>query len=204
MIKIIDTLMVKLYNSLVSGKFIGEANVLARLSSSRQKEIDDVVSDVLSRAGKNYPNDTLLDIIHAYDPNIQVSDFDFGNDSELIKGAIKYPNATGPAILLNQKRVSRGERAFTLGHEFGHYLLHGGAEKFRLELFNYGANTEESLQETEANYFAASLLMPRSEMHQMLKLTDNHTLIARYFGVTESALRTRIKWMNDNPLPQIK
>lgn len=171
---------------------------MSRLSIDDQNKIDAKINSIKERTGTSYPADDLLDIIHAYSSDIEVKEYDFGEDSAKIKGAIKYPDGSGPAILINEKQATGGERNFTLAHEFAHFVLHGNQEKFRLDLFDYAVDTIESKQETEANYFAASLLMPKAEFEEMRRLTSDKSKIAEYFGVSVPAIETRIKWLEQN------
>jgi Zn-dependent peptidase ImmA (M78 family) len=57
-------------------------------------------------------------------------------------------------------------RRFTLAHEFAHVLLHEGQElhfdaNFRVNLRSDASSTGTDIEEIEANFFAASLLMPK-------------------------------------------
>lgn len=175
-------------------------NTMSRLDVTEQNAIDAKIATIKAKTGKNYPNNSLLEIIHAYLPELEVKEFDFGEDSSKIKGAIKYPDGSNPVILINEKQITETGRNFTLAHEFAHYVLHEKQEKFRfrLDLFDYKADTTKSKQETEANYFAASLLMPKNEFEELSKLTSDKTKIAEYFGVSVPAIETRIKWLNQN------
>lgn len=171
---------------------------MGRLSISEQNRIDEVIGSIKAKTGKNYPANSLFDIIRAYSPNLEIKSYDFGEDSQTIKGAIKYSDGNSPAILINEKKISETGRNFTLAHEFAHFVLHNNQEKFRLDLFDYAADTLESMQETEANYFAASLLMPRNEFEELLRLTSDKEKIAEYFGVSVPAVEARVRWLEQN------
>lgn len=179
-------------------KLTKEEGLMSKLSISDQVKIDDKIADIRSRTGKSYPKDSLLDIIQTYSPDLEIKEYDFGDDSDFIKGAIKYPDGSRPAILLNDKRTHEQGRTFTLAHEFGHFILHENQEKFRLDLVDFAKNTLEVQQESEANYFAASLLMPRSEFEDMVSLTNDNEKIAAYFGVSEKSVEVRKQWLLKN------
>ncbi|MBR1479487.1 MAG: ImmA/IrrE family metallo-endopeptidase [Alphaproteobacteria bacterium] len=49
---------------------------------------------------------------------------------------------------------------FTVAHELGHYILQPLAEKEEYRLDEYRYDDKNAGKETEANYFAASLLIP--------------------------------------------
>jgi len=168
------------------------------LTKDDQVRIDEAVREVLAKTGKSYPANSLLTIIRAYAPDLEIREYDFGDDSSKIKGATKYSDGGPPVILINGKRTSPSGRNFTLAHEFAHYILHQNQEKFRLDLFDYAQDTVESKQESEANYFAASLLMPTADFKELVELTQDKDKIAEYFGVSVPAVEARIKWLNQN------
>ncbi len=81
---------------------------------------------------------------------------DAGVDGAFIrKERVIYVNSSTP-----YKR-----QAFTISHELGHYLLHDNKEQekfYRRDTFKFDDNKG---QEQEANWFAASLLMPSRLVH---------------------------------------
>jgi Zn-dependent peptidase ImmA (M78 family) len=69
-----------------------------------------------------------------------------------------------PVIGVNAKHPET-RRRFTVAHELGHLLLHEGKEvrfdkDFRVSLRSSTSSTGTDIEEIEANFFAASLLMP--------------------------------------------
>ncbi len=107
---------------------------------------------------------------------------------------------------------SKGRQRFTIAHELGHYLLHSDAKKelfvdrdliikFRGEITYTPA---ELKQESEANAFAAAILMPKSFILQELRnkkykeLTENELIdaLAKSFEVSALAMTYRLKDLN--------
>ena len=119
---------------------------------------------------------------------------DIGNN---ISGAILYEDEKdkkNPTIYINSENPTT-RRRFTLAHELGHLFLHNG-KKLRIDNLNYSGDDSKTIsEETEANYFAASLLMPKDDL--LDKIDEGYTIqeIAEYFGVSEAAVRNRIKWI---------
>ena len=169
---------------------------MSKLSVAAQIKIDKKIDRIKAITGLWYPESTLLEIMQAYAPDLEVKEFDFGEYSKYIKGAIKYANGSNPAILINAKRSSTRGKNFTLAHEFGHFILHENQEKFRLDLVDY--SSDETIQETEANYFAASLLMPQDAFEDISTLTSDDDKIAAYFGVSVPAVKVRREWIQKN------
>lgn len=168
------------------------------LTKPKQNTIDKRIADVFLTVNKTYPDYPITEIIEQY--GLKISLFDFGDDN--IMGAIKYPEDENEApIILINKDKSPENRTFTLAHEFGHYLLHPHDEsKFRLDfesLKNEGK--EYKIEETEANYFAGSFLMPEKLLKLLLSQTSDLSAIAKYFGVSRRALDVRLAWLRQNP-----
>jgi Zn-dependent peptidase ImmA (M78 family) len=92
---------------------------------------------------------------------------------------------------------------FTVAHEIGHYTMHGGQPMFidRFARVNW-RNGESNKEETEANQFAAELLMPREfvarEVERAIKkrrTIDPQMLaaqLAKVFEVSAQAMEYRL------------
>lgn len=81
------------------------------------------------------------------------------------------PGKEGWGIFYNSGIESHGRINFTLGHEFGHYLLHREAYP---QDFNCNSedmttwDSEYAQRENEANVFAATLLMPLDDFRRQI------------------------------------
>lgn len=95
---------------------------------------------------------------------------------------------------------------FTIGHELGHLLLHDQEQlhvdhEFRVRLRDDKSSQGTDEDEREANFFAASLLMPREFLEADLAKEDYIDLLedeqisalARKYGVSTQALMNRLK-----------
>lgn len=80
---------------------------------------------------------------------------------------------------------------FTMAHELGHYFLHKQKQEvfYRQAALVLGGKAKV---ETEADWFASSLLMPRELLTQYWDITKNVEKLAELFGVSESAMRWRL------------
>ena len=73
------------------------------------------------------------------------------------------------AIVINSRIRDEGRRAFTAGHELGHYSLHKDRQELRCStenLLDVSAHPENI--EQEANEFAMTLLMPADDVREQL------------------------------------
>lgn len=187
---------VKLRLCLESEFLKNQYNVNMYLKKIDQDRIDKALNAILIQTNKSYPEDSLIDIVKGL--GIEVFLYDFGKFSDEVSGAVDARDEKSPKIYLNIKH-SPERRTFTLAHELGHYLLHKHDNmKLRLDKYNYRVDTPEAKEETEANYFAASLLMPKDKFLSLLKESDSFEAIAKYFGVSESAARNRWRWLKVN------
>ena len=113
-----------------------------------------------------------------------------------------------PVIGVNKKHPITRQR-FTIAHEFGHYLLHRyDAEnlhvdyEFRVKLRDDLSAQGTDVEEREANYFAAELLMPIDFLEKDLR--NNQTIdfenqedtfieeLAQKYGVSSQAMMFRL------------
>lgn len=108
----------------------------------------------------------------------------------------------GHIIFIN-KDDSDTRKAFTIAHELGHIKLHSKELEKNPDLgIMYrrplGRKSEDD-KEQEANYFAASLLVPQSMYEQILRqyknvLPDNKIeLLSVLFGVSREVISYRLK-----------
>jgi len=109
-------------------------------------------------------------------------------------------------IIYNSEESNKRIR-FTIAHELGHYFLHKESPLFvskkggisnRIFHRDKNSSTGEILKEREANYFAASLLMPKNFIKYEVNLLNEYcfddliTKIAMKFNVSEQAMTFRL------------
>ena len=91
---------------------------------------------------------------------------------------------------------------FTIAHEFGHFLLHEGIiehvdHRYRVNYRDQQSALARDVEEIEANYFAASLLMPARLLDQCgaLNVLDDDRMVqalAARFQVSRHAMSLRL------------
>lgn len=112
------------------------------------------------------------------------------------------PGEKGWGIIYNSAITSPGRRAFTLGHEFGHYLAHRhdypeGLQCSAQDIVRW--DSDYAQVEREANAFAATLLMPLHDYRRQIaakakpSLDDIGACASRY-GV--SLIAATCQWLN--------
>ena len=86
---------------------------------------------------------------------------------------------------------------FTIAHEIGHYILHdhniNEEVYFRKDISWPHDNVEKVMSEQEANWFAASLLMPREAIKLYWKDLRDISDLADQFRVSISVVRYRLE-----------
>ena len=97
-------------------------------------------------------------------------------------------------IVLPNMTSARRDR-FTVAHELGHYFLHYlFAKKKGTEVFGRG---ERNLAETQANVFAAALLMPAKQFRAAHKeLNGDPWALAARFDVSPAAVEVQSQVLN--------
>ncbi|WP_316568858.1 ImmA/IrrE family metallo-endopeptidase [Neobacillus sp. YIM B06451] len=98
-------------------------------------------------------------------------------------------------------------RRFTIAHEIGHFLLHEGNQvhidrTFKVNFRDKNSSLANSVEEIEANAFAAALLMPEKKLKQFynkklkegidFEHSDELEQIAKTFKVSKQALMIRL------------
>lgn len=165
------------------------------VTPKRQAEIDELLAQIQLTTGKAYPEDSVIDIIKAYIPNVAVVEHDFFGDKHTRGAVYKESAAYKKPLIVVQKKQTKEAKTFTLAHEFGHYSLgHVGSANFLIDNKAYdGSPTMQ--KEAEAQYFAASLLMPQEEFIPLMDIMSTKEL-AKRFGVSESAAKVRKAWLD--------
>lgn len=169
------------------------------LEKNRKTLIEKLAADVLNQSG-NVQAPINLDLIFS---RFQIS----SNFVELnaISGFAAIKPNEPKQIFINSKESPVRQR-FTAAHELGHLFLHNDEGviidtsetiyHFRSSNFSLGDQTKE----TEANYFAACLLMPAEFLEKIfseygfIRFDDEDTLeqLANRFNVSKIALCTRL------------
>lgn len=85
---------------------------------------------------------------------------------------------------------SINHQRFTLAHELGHFMLNHKERKYTE--YRVEPGREKSIFETEANEFAAELLMPIQLLKTKFKSTPDLPSLAKFFGVSKEALTYQI------------
>ena len=104
-----------------------------------------------------------------------------------------YFDADSKLIVVNNREVAERQR-FTIAHELGHFCLNHGSS-FRDTASPGWFRNCDPVHESEANKFAAELLMPAIAMKVMIdvrKIRDAAEL-RKAFGVSSQALNLRLK-----------
>lgn len=118
-----------------------------------------------------------------------------------ISGLIEHTGNDRFRIVVNADHAKTRQR-FTIAHELGHYMLHrhlignGVSDSRAYRSTNKGAYQNTNVgpkQETEANKFAVSLLMPDELIDQIKKQGHNSPAAqAKALGVSEQAYCIRV------------
>ena len=121
---------------------------------------------------------------------------------------VRAPNAK-PVIGVNRTQPEN-RRRFTIAHELGHLLLHHDGQEvtfdkdFRVSLRSDESSLGTNVEEVEANFFAASLLMPASLLgidpraHSIeLEQVEDIAELATAYRVSNQAMTLRLARLID-------
>ncbi|TRW50207.1 ImmA/IrrE family metallo-endopeptidase [Aliidiomarina halalkaliphila] len=105
-------------------------------------------------------------------------------------GSAEFDEKTGFVCKFNESEYPARAR-FTQAHELGHVLLQHVDESTRMLRDDRFENSNP--QETEANAFAAELLMPSKYMPALLRQASSVSSLADTLGVSITALSYRLR-----------
>jgi Zn-dependent peptidase ImmA (M78 family) len=162
------------------------------LSKQREIEIEKIVAEFCLSYQFYYPEDHIFDLANKMGISVYKKRFsDPKISAELIRDGSNEPIK----IFLSEEEPKE-RRSFSLAHEIGHLVLHEPKPvAHRIDCYSYGTD-DESVQELEANFFAATLLMPKDTLAEMLNIHgDNIEMLTKVFAVSRSAIRNRITWL---------
>lgn len=136
------------------------------------------------------------------DLDIFLTDFE-GKDE--MSGAILYDKNTKKFSILINKTKPKTRQHFTVAHELGHYFLHSDIIKSEeaiidgdnfldgSKIFYRLDKAQQDKIETEANNFAASLIMPEKLVRKVRNKVGNVEECAKIFQVSVLAMSIRLE-----------
>ncbi len=162
---------------------------------ARYGRIDRIVLDLLSETGCDEPPVLVERMIRAKGITIRKGHLDDDVSGLLVR------HGDTATIGVNASQNALRQR-FTLAHEFGHFLLHEGIVEhvdhgYRVNYRDSESALARDVEEIEANYFAASLLMPVAllDANDAVHAIDNDDLVrdlAKRFQVSRHAMSLRL------------
>jgi Zn-dependent peptidase ImmA (M78 family) len=164
------------------------------LQRARYAEIEKLVSTQLEQHKISRPAVPIERVVRGAGISIKVGDLDDASGLLVRLGetAVIAVSETHPVV----------RQRFTIAHEFGHYLLHLGmsSHQDRDYRVNYGSHESSQatdVEEIEANFFAASILMPKSflDADDAVQALDDDRLVERLaarYNVSRHAMSLRL------------
>jgi Zn-dependent peptidase ImmA (M78 family) len=157
----------------------------------------DQIQKIESNAGR-----LLSDVFETSDPAVPVN---LNRVTKELGLAIKQGEFTSPEIdgfydgpaksIYVSSNAPYTRQSFTIAHEIGHHVLHQDVPKdTRYRNSEMTLSTEDKREEQQANWFAASLLMPRDIVEGYWRaLPGDIRTIASIFRVSPLAMEYRLK-----------
>lgn len=150
------------------------------------RKVKEVVTDILNNNFVDQPPVNAQKI--AEDNGLSVSFVDFPESLKDVSGFLDFQNKE--IYVNNQDEPFR--QNFTIAHELGHWFLHRNRVNEYQVLMRRPIGGEKSPLEKEANFFAASLLVPGDMLLNCRLKNMSHEDIARKFKVTKAVIDLRI------------
>lgn len=127
-------------------------------------------------------------------------------ETEEFEGGLTTDSDKQKGVILYKAGMKDGRRRFTIAHEIGHFLIpwHKGDQRCtKKDMSERRVETLVQKQETEANRFAAGILMPRpwfvSDMRKLGDVDVEHVrTLARQYGTSLEATVARYVELTDD------
>jgi Zn-dependent peptidase ImmA (M78 family) len=126
-------------------------------------------------------------------------DLKVGNLEEVSGLLVRTGDNAVIGVNMNHPEV---RRRFTIAHEFGHYMLHSGISAhydrdYRINFRSRESSEATDIEEIEANFFAASILMPKRflDRDEAVMALDNDEAVAKLakkYNVSRHAMSLRL------------
>lgn len=151
-----------------------------------EQKAKDVLLSVYKKVEEIKPPIDISKILSANSFKVESGEFD---DEDVVG----YYDKKAKKISVSSDDIYQ-RQIFTVAHELGHFFLHADKEEevfYRTQVINL--DSEKQKEEAEANWFAASLLMPKNLVLKYWELTKDIDIIAKIFGVSHTAAYFRLK-----------
>ena len=163
----------------------------------RYARIEQLANSVLIEAGVTGPPVPVEAVVKAHGIAVHLQELGDVSGVVVRKG--------GAVAIGANKAEAPTRRRFTIAHEFAHALLHRGEEvhfdrDFRVNLRSGASALGMNVEEIEANFFAACLLMPRrfleadpaAAMIDVERDPQAVAKLAKRYGVSSHAMSIRL------------
>lgn len=170
---------------------------------ARYSKIDSMVHGLLSDHNLTKPPIRIEKV--AKDLGVELRSGDLDDVSGLL---VRQGNS---AVIATNSTQSAQRQRFTIAHELGHFLLHEGIlnhvdRSYRVNYRSAESSQATNVEEIEANYFAASILMPKQLLDELVaeEALDNDSMVAelaKQFQVSRLAMSLRLANLYEDAAP---
>lgn len=170
---------------------------------ARYSKIDGMVLGLLEQHGQTNPPVRIERI--ANDLGVELRSGDLGDISGIL---VRQGDS---AVIGTNGSQSAQRQRFTIAHELGHFLLHEGItnhidRSYRVNFRSAESSQATNVEEIEANYFAASILMPKHMLASQgaEEALDSDTLVAnlaKQYQVSRLAMSLRLANLYEEATP---
>lgn len=181
------------------GKII---DFISEKGGGRMAEIRYSIKDIEDKATKLLKETNMLNAIPV-DPVLLANKLNI----RIYAGEFRDPDISGvmrkkgnETEILIQSDHHPNRQRFTIAHEIGHYILHADKDELEKKDIIFRRSREFTIEEEEANRFAAALLMPKKailkEIEECNALLQYKDILVDYlatkFRVSTQAMRIRL------------
>lgn len=157
----------------------------------RYRKVKSEVKKVLNENFIENPPVNVRDLVENYGLTLKFAEF-----PEQMDGVCGFLDTDEKAIWVNAKDKTKRQN-FTIAHELGHWLLHrceieADPASYHV-LRRQPMGGEKDYRETEANSFAANLLVPADMLKICRKAGFTNIMMSDLFGVSQDVIGYRLQ-----------
>lgn len=169
---------------------------MSYLRQQQLTKINNIIDNLNIKHDLSFPENSILEVAEKLGISVKTVIF-----KENVAGLLDYGTENEGAQIFISETDSEKKRNFTIAHEIGHLLLHKtSGVRLKVDRHDMQDFAQKSVDEEEADYFAAELLVPQIKLKEIIfkaRMTEWDLIdyCSAYFNVSKSVIANRLKWL---------
>jgi len=137
---------------------------MSYLKQHQLTKINNIIDKLNIKHDLSFPENSILEVAEKLGISVKTAIF-----KEDVVGLLDYGTENQGAQIFISETDNEKKRNFTIAHEIGHLLLHHvNSGRLKIDRHDMQAFAQKSVDEEEADYFAAELLVPQTKLKEII------------------------------------